>query len=337
MKILVAEDNAFYRHMLVSTLTEWGYEAVAAVDGAEAWEKLRVDGAPQVAILDWEMPKMDGLEVCRKVRGLHNPEPTYVIILTAKEGKENIVTALEGGADDYLTKPFDRGELRARLQVGLRIVGLQTSQAVVFAFARAVEAKSPYTQGHAERVTRYALAISERVGLNVRDKEILRQGGLLHDVGKICVPDAILDKPGPLTGEETAVIQRHPAQGASIVEPLHSMKEVIPLIRWHHERCDGKGYPDRLGSGAIPLLVRILSVADVFDAMSSKRPYREAIPHRDCLDLLRVNAAKGGLDGDLVELFCRAYPTPAAPRVRSTSEKLRDLALTLDFEYSKIR
>ena len=315
MKILVAEDNSFYRHMLVSTLTEWGYETIAAVDGAEAWEQLRGGGAPQLAILDWMMPKMDGLEVCRKVRALNNPEATYVIILTAQEGKANIVTALESGADDYLTKPFDRGELRARLQVGLRIVGLQTSQAVVFAFARAVEAKSPYTQGHAERVTTYVLAISERLGMSASEKVILRQGGLLHDVGKISVPDAILNKPGPLTEEEFAIIRGHAAQGASIVEPLQSMKDMIPLIRWHHERLDGSGYPDGLRGGEIPFLVRLLSVADEYDAMSTKRPYRNAIPHPRCLELLRADSAKGGLDSDLVELFCECYPTTFAKYV----------------------
>src|SRR5262249_1705743 len=136
-----------------STLSEWGYETVAASNGAEAWEALRRPDAPHLAILDWMMPELEGTEVCRRLRALYKPEPTYVLMLTSKEGKENVVAALESGADDYLTKPFDRGELRARLQVGLRIVGLQTSQAVVFAFARAVEAKSPYTQGHAERVT----------------------------------------------------------------------------------------------------------------------------------------------------------------------------------------
>ena len=120
MRILVADDNAFYRHMLVSTLAEWGYETVIAVDGEEAWHKLQGERAPQVAILDWVMPKMDGLDVCRKVRGMHNPEPTYIIIRTSREGKENIVTALESGADDYLTKPFDRRELIARIQAIVR-------------------------------------------------------------------------------------------------------------------------------------------------------------------------------------------------------------------------
>jgi putative two-component system response regulator len=303
MKILIAEDNAFYRHMLMSTLTEWGYETVAAVDGAEAWAKLQREDAPQLAILDWMMPGMEGTEVCRRLRSFPKPEPTYVIMLTSKDGKENIVAALDSGADDYLTKPFDRAELRARLQVGLRIVGLQTSQAVVFAFARAVEAKAPYTQGHAERVTRYVLAMAERAGLGPGEKEVLRQGSLLHDIGKICVPDAILDKPGRLTSEELAIIQRHPAQGVSIVKPLHSMQEVIPLIRWHHERCDGLGYPDGLIGREIPLLVRMLSVADVYDALSSERPYRDAIPPQQCLRLLSENAASGGLDPELVRWF----------------------------------
>jgi putative two-component system response regulator len=314
MRILVAEDNAFYRHMLVSTLTEWGYETVVTVDGEQAWEKLREKDAPQLAILDWMMPKLEGLEVCRRVRALHNPEPTYVIILTSRSGKENIVTALEHGADDYLTKPFDRGELRARLQVGLRIVGLQTSQTVVFAFARAVDAKSPYTQGHAERVTAYALMIAERMGLDSREKAILRHGSLLHDVGKICIPDAILDKPGKLTSEEVAIIEQHPARGVSIVEPLQSMSEVIPLIRWHHERCDGRGYPEGLRGAEIPLLVRILSTADIYDALSSKRPYRDAIPHRECIRLLHENALNGGLEPDLVRLFSESCHSPLAGR-----------------------
>jgi putative two-component system response regulator len=308
VRILIAEDSVFYRHLLAGTLTEWGYEAVSACNGEEAWKVLQEENAPKLAILDWMMPGMDGLEVCRRVRAMQNPEPTYLIVLTAREGKENIVKALQGGADDYITKPFDREELRARLQVGLRIVGLQTSQAVAFAFARAVEAKSPYTQGHSQRVQDYALTVGASLGLSRGEMEILRQGALLHDIGKIGIPDSILEKTGPLSPEEFEIIKRHPAQGALIVEPMHSMSDVIPLIRWHHERLDGRGYPDGLRGDDIPSVVRLLSVADVYDALSSARPYRDPIPHDECLGMLRENAHAGGLDPYFVDAFSHAVP-----------------------------
>jgi putative two-component system response regulator len=321
MKILIADDNLFYRCALGATLKEWGYEVHSVNDGVAAWQVLRADNAPKLAILDWMMPKMDGLEVCRKVRALCRPEPAYILILTSKGGKENIVAALESGADDYITKPFDRDELQARLRVGRRIVGLQTSQTVVFAFARAVDAKSPYTRGHSERVTHYALALAEALGLPQADQDMLYRGGLLHDIGKISVPDAILNKPAKLTPEEYEVIKQHPTQGVSMVEPLESLRDVIPLIRWHHERLDGRGYPDGLRGEAIPLLVRVLSVADVYDALASERPYRGAMPHEKCLQILREDAAGGGLDPELVRRFaaldCRRGGTlvspPAAP------------------------
>jgi putative two-component system response regulator len=278
IRVLVAEDNPFYLHALRAMLSEWGYEIEAAPDGAAAWDILQRRGAPQLAILDWEMPGMDGIEVCRRLRALQKPEPTYVIILTSRTGTENLVAALENGADDFASKPFEPAELRARLQVGTRIVGLQASETAVFIFARAVEAKSPYTHGHSDRVTRYALALADRVGVSGRERELLRRGGLLHDVGKICVPDDILNKPGKLTDREYEIIKQHPAQGQAIVEPLQSLAEVLPLIRWHHERPDGRGYPDGLAGNEIPYLVRILSVADVYDALASARPYRPALP-----------------------------------------------------------
>jgi putative two-component system response regulator len=310
MKILIAEDNQFYRLALEATLAGWGYEVVAVADGDAAWQALQAADAPKLAILDWMMPGLDGLEVCRRLRGRPTAEPTYVIILTARDGKEDIITALESGADDYVTKPFNRDELRARLQVGLRIVGLQTSQTVVFTFARAVEAKSPYTQGHADRVTRYALVLADRLGLPDAEKAILHRGAILHDIGKICVPDAILNKAGRLTAAEYDVIKQHPLQGVRIVEPLHSLQDIIPLIRWHHERMDGEGYPDGMPGHAIPLLVRVLSVADVYDALASARPYRDAMPPAQCQKLLRSNAAGGGLDPHLVEYFCEAMAEP---------------------------
>src|SRR4051794_17980188 len=302
MRILIADDNNFYRRALQLTLEEWGYEVVTAADGEAAWDLLRGPRAPKLAVLDWMMPGLNGPEVCRRLRALRCHEPTYVILLTSKSGKENAVAGLESGADDYITKPFDRDELRARLRVGRRIVGLQTSETIVFAFARAVDGKSPYTRGHSERVTQYALALGERLGLSAAELDLLYRGGHLHDIGKIGVPDAILNKPGRLTAEEYDIVKRHPAQGAEMVQPLESCRELIPVIRWHHERLDGRGYPDGLSGDEIPLLVRVVSVADVYDALRSDRPYRAGLRHEECLAILREEAA-GGLDPELVEAF----------------------------------
>jgi putative two-component system response regulator len=309
MKILIAEDNLFYRHALGATLKEWGYDVIAVNDGVAALEVMQQPSAPKVAIIDWLMPKMDGLEVCRKIRALQQPEPPYLMVLTSTTGKKGIIAALDAGADDYVTKPFDRDELQARIRVGARLVGLQMSQTVVFAFAQAVEAKSPFTRGHSQRVMNYALALAQGLNLSSDQMETLRKGALVHDIGKICVPDAILNKPGSLTDEEYDIMKLHPMQGVKIVEPLDSLKDVIPLIRSHHERLDGSGYPDGLCGEEIPLLVRVLSVADCYDAMSSRRPYRGPLSHAECSRILRADALAGKLDSAMVECFMEISPT----------------------------
>lgn len=329
MKALVADDNPFYLCALAATLKEWGYEVVTATNGTAAWEILREENAPKLAILDWVMPGLDGPQICRQVRELSRPEPTYLIMLTAKEGKGNIVTALSSGADDFVTKPFDRDELQARVRVGARIVGLQTSQTALFVLARAVEAKSPFTKGHSDRVTELAITLAEAAGLSLTERALLQRGGILHDIGKISIPDAILNKPGPLTPEERAVIEQHPIEGVRIIESLESLRDGVPLIRWHHERLDGRGYPDGLKGDAIPRLVRILAVADVYDALHSERPYRTALTHARCLELLRLDAADGGLDRELVELFCATFTNgaPANTRVDRPPTRLAHAAV----------
>jgi putative nucleotidyltransferase with HDIG domain len=178
----------------------------------------------------------------------------------------------------------------------------------VYALARAVEAKSPYTRGHSDRVTRYALTLAATLGLPAADQERLFRGGLLHDIGKISMPDAILNKPAALTPEEYAIVKQHPMEGVKMIEALQSMTDVVPLIRWHHERQDGRGYPDGLRGGDIPLLVRVLSVADVYDALCSDRPYRSGLAHAACLEILHQDAAGGGLDPELVAQFCLLDP-----------------------------
>jgi putative two-component system response regulator len=301
MRILVADDNLFYRQALGTILKEWGYQVTFANDGVEAMAVLERDDSPKLAIIDVMMPKIDGLEVCRRVRTQETPEPPYLVILTAQHSKKDIVKALESGADDFIAKPFDHEELKARIRVGARTVGLQRSQTIVFTFARAVEAKSPFTQGHSDRVKTYCLAMADRLKLSAKDKEILRTGALLHDIGKISVPDAILNKPGALTEAEFAVMKQHPSQGVQIVEPLESLAEVIPLIRWHHERLDGSGYPDGLKADQIPFLVQLLSVADCLDALTSARPYRAALPLVEVVHILRRDVCKGKMDSALVD------------------------------------
>jgi putative two-component system response regulator len=303
MKILIAEDELFFRCMLEGALRDLKYEVVSVSNGQAAWEILERPDAPKIAILDWQMPGLNGLELCRRIRASMSPEPTYIIMLTSREGRENVLTALRAGADDYIVKPFDREELQVRLQVGARVVGLQTSLTVVFSFARAVEAKSPYTRGHSERVTNYALQLAKKAGVPEGELEMLRRGGMLHDIGKIAVPDAILDKAGPLTDEEYALMKQHPVEGARMLERLQALHEVIPLVRWHHERPNGRGYPDGLSGEEIPYLVRILSVADVFDALHSERPYRPAMPVPACLQILNKSALAGDLDPDLARCF----------------------------------
>jgi putative two-component system response regulator len=317
MQVLVADDSVFCRSALEAMLRNWGYQPISVGDGLAAFELLRQDTAPKLAILDWTMPGLDGVEVCRRLRELDTPEPTYILMLTIRDGTQNIIAALRSGADDYLTKPFDREELHARLQVGRRIVSMQTSQIALHTFVRAAEAKSPYTQGHADRVTQYALALADRLGLSRNESEVVRRGALLHDIGKIAIPDAILDKPGPLTPAERAIIEQHPMNGVKMVESLQSLADVIPLIRWHHERLDGGGYPDGLRGDQIPFLVRLLSVADCYDAMSSDRPYRAALAPAVALEQLHADAAKGGLDVQLVEIFSSLMPLSANKRLEA--------------------
>jgi putative two-component system response regulator len=284
-----------------------GHVVDIANDGQEALERVS-SSRPDLILLDLDMPRIDGFEVCRRVKNDPATRLVPIVIVTAQNAFDAKLRAWELGADDFITKPFQCLEVVARARSLLRIKALveerDSAEAVVFAFARVVEAKSPYTHGHSERVATYALMLAAKVGLPEGEWETLRKGALLHDIGKVSVPDAILDKPETLTPAEFDIMKQHTIQGARIAEPLRSVRDAVPLIRWHHERLDGRGYPDGLFGDAIPYMVRILSVADVYDSLASARPYRGAIPHQQCLEILRRDATSGGLDPKLVEPFC---------------------------------
>jgi putative two-component system response regulator len=313
-RILVVDDNRTITLLLKQMLEAEGHEVLIARDGRQALD-LVAEGPPDLIFLDLNLPEVDGYEVCSRLK--HNPATRLIpiVIITGQSSFDTKLRAWELGADDFLTKPFHCVEVMARCRSLLRVKRLvdelDSAEAVVFAFARAVEAKSSYTQGHADRVTNYALGLAAQVGLANSDVEVLRQGSVLHDIGKISIPDAVLNKPGPLTEEEYDIVKQHPMQGVRILEPLRSIRETLPLIRWHHERLDGGGYPDGISGDAIPFLVRILSVADIYDALASARPYRTAYSHEECLAMLRSNAAGGGLDAELVEYFCESMASRA--------------------------
>jgi putative two-component system response regulator len=318
--VLVVDDDAAVRTLLRTFLHRQGYTVLTAEDGVTA-ELLVKRELPDLILLDVQLPVMSGDEVCRRLKQNPRTQLIPVIMLTGFGDFQCKLEAWGYGADDFITKPFQLIEVGARCRSLLRLKSLveerESAENMLFSWARALEAKNPYTRGHADRVARYAGLLADAVGLEPRQRQVLTKGALLHDIGKIGTPDAILNKPGPLDADEFAIIKDHPAEGSRIVEPLRSLHALIPIIRWHHERPDGKGYPDGLCDEQIPFLVRFISVADVYDSLSSARPYRQALPLDRCLHILRETAAEGGLDGELTTLFCelmqRQQPVEGVP------------------------
>jgi len=304
--ILVVDDEPAITKLLRLLLEADGHRVVVAANGQIALDRV-AECRPDLVILDIDMPELGGYEVCRRLKSAAATRLLPILVLTGTGAAGARLQAWELGADDFLTKPFQALEVSARCRSLLRqkqlVDALDTAESVVFTLARTIEAKSAHTRGHSDRVTGYALALAKQIGFSETNLDELRRGALLHDIGKISIPDAILDKPGKLTNEEYEVIKRHPADGVRIVESLRSARNVIPLIRWHHERLDGKGYPDGLAGATIPQNVRVLSVADVYDALSFDRPYRPAMTHNKCQEVMTDNARNGGLDAELVHQF----------------------------------
>jgi putative two-component system response regulator len=313
--ILIVDDNPAMVFLLSATLQAEGYRVAVARDGVEALDYCAAH-RPDLVLLDLSLPRLNGDEVCRRLKSSPATRSIPVVMVTGQNTMQNKVDACGYGADDFLSKPCHQQEVLTRCRSLLRIKRLieerDSAEAVVFALARTVEAKSPYTLGHSERVMRHSLRLARALRVSDADCEVLHKGALLHDIGKISVPDVILDKPAQLTEEEARIVHLHPEQGVHIIEPLHSLRDTLPLIRWHHERRDGRGYPDGLKGDTIPLLVRILSVADVYDALATERPYRCPIRHEQCLAMLHDNALGGGLDPELVAVFSTITPAALA-------------------------
>ena len=305
-RILIVDDNKVNIELLRAQLKPYNYLLDTALDGEEALLKIAKD-PPDMVLLDLMMPKISGYEVCRSIKQNKATQFVPVIVITALQELDDKLKAIELGADDFLVKPFNKLELITRIKSLLRMKelhdDLDTSESILFSLAEALEAKDIYTRGHSERVARHSAVIATQMGLPAHEVEVIRKGGLLHDIGKIGVREDILLKPGRLTDEELEHVKSHPKRGFDICQPLKSLEEILPCIRSHHERIDGGGYPDGLKEDDIPLKGMILAVADAFDAMTTNRPYRKALPIDTAVKIFEDELSSGQWNPDIVRVF----------------------------------
>jgi len=302
--ILIADDIEANRELLTEILSTNRYRIVQAEDGEQAMQLLE-EGEVDLALLDVMMPGRSGFAVCRALKSNPDTRLIPVVMVTSLSASEDRVQGIESGADDFLNKPVNKEELLARVRSLLKIKQftdeLEHAENVLFALALSIEAKDPYTDGHCDRLSESSEALAKRLSLSEEKLIALRRGGIIHDIGKVAVPDQILLKPGPLTPEERKVMQQHTIVGAGICSPLKSFRSVLPIIRHHHEKIDGSGYPDGLKGDAVPLTARILQTVDIYDALTTDRPYRKAMTPDRALALMREEVKRGWWDGALVD------------------------------------
>jgi len=309
--VLVVDDQRPTRDLLSSILQRDGYRVTCAEDGRQAVLLVRSQN-PDLVIMDVLMPEVDGFAACRALKADPATRLVPVVLITGLDDAESRVRGIEAGADDFLTKPFHLPELRARVRSLLRIKrytdDLDSAEAAFLSLALTIEARDPLTNGHCQRLAAYAHALGLAIGLGDDDLRSLTRGGFLHDVGKVGIPDAILLKAGALTAEEYQTMQQHTLIGDRVCSELRSLRAVRPIVRSHHERLDGSGYPDGLRGDDVPLLAQITGIVDVFDALTVARPYRGALSRDEALDELRREAGRGWRDRELVESWARLQP-----------------------------
>jgi putative two-component system response regulator len=304
-RILIADDDAAMRELLTAMVEDLGHEAVAVPDGVAALAAI-VAQPPDLVLSDVNMPRLNGFGLCRQLKA--DPATRLIpVVLITGIGDEFKLQGIEAGADDFFAKPFGRGDVLVRIRAALRMKAftddLESAEAVLCTLGKSIEAKDPFTAGHCERLADYGVALGRVLGLGDEALTALRRGAYLHDLGKIAIPDAILLKTGPLTAEERLVVRCHPSIGEEICRPLRSLQAVWPIIRYHHERQNGSGYPEGLQGEAVPLTARILQVVDVFDALTTDRPYRQALPQATAVEILEREVQEGWWDLRIVRAF----------------------------------
>jgi putative two-component system response regulator len=304
--VLVVDDNPGDVFLAKTLLEEQGYTVYTAHNGHDALEIVTRE-QPDVVLSDVLMPEPDGFEVCRQIKRDPATRLIPVVLITGLHDLEDKIKGIDAGADDFLAKPFNFDELIARVRSLMRLKrftdDLESAESVITSLALTIEARDRYTEGHCERLAEYSTALGAELGLSTDDLSALQWGGILHDVGKIGVSDTVLLKPASLTMTEFQAMKLHTVIGERLCGELHSLRRVRPIVRHHHEHLDGTGYPDGLRGDAIPMLAQIMGIVDVYDALTTQRPYRNAMKPETAFELLLQEAAKGWRRRDLVDAF----------------------------------
>lgn len=307
--VLVVDDLEANLSALVAVLRLEGYRVQGASHGQEALDLIAQD-PPDLVVSDVRMPVLDGFALCRRLKAAPETCLIPVILLTGATEPQDRLRAIEAGANDFLTKPIDQTELKARVRSLMQIKHitdeLDSAEAVLRSLALMIEVRDAYTEGHCQRLARYGMEMGLLLGLPDEDLQALGRGGYFHDIGKIALPDSILLKPGSLTADEFERVKEHPVVGDKLCGNLRALHRVRSIVRHHHERRDGSGYPDGLKGDDIPLLAQIIGVVDVYDAMTTDRPYRVARTSDEALGELAREVERGWRRADLVEAFTAA-------------------------------
>lgn len=305
-KILVVDDHPSSRMTAVALLSVEGYSVLEAESGSAALECIAQTN-PDLILLDVMMPGMDGYEVCRHLKQNERTRLIPIVFVTALNDRRARLRGIEAGGDDFLSKPFDQLELSARVNSLVRQKRLNEdldhAEKVLFSIARTIESRDPNTGDHCERLVTLGKSFGEFLNLSRIEIRDLMWGGYLHDIGKVGIPDSVLLKTGGLTSDEWYVMCQHVEIGERICQPLRTMQGVVPIIRHHHERWDGSGYPDGLAGNDIPYLAQVFQMIDIYDALSHERSYKPAFSPDESIDIMYQETAKGWRNPQLMEQF----------------------------------
>jgi putative two-component system response regulator len=305
-RVLIVDDDIRVATFLDRVLRPEGYELRAAYDGDSALRSV-AETPPDIVILDVSMPGRDGFDVCAQLKNDPVTRLTPVILVSGLHEQDIRVQGLEVGADDFLTKPFDTRELLTRTRVLIRrkqyTDDLDSAASILTTFGVMIERRDGYEEGHCHRVANYGSTLGRAIGLPESDVLTLYRGGFVHDIGMLAISDSVLCRPGALAPEEYALIRTHTVIGDSLCANLQSLRTVRPIVRHHHERLDGSGYPDCLRGDAIPLVAQIVGIVDAYEALTTHRPYQPTRSPADALEVLREQVGRGWRRGDLVEVF----------------------------------